>query len=987
MTTIYELQQRAKMLRTKTQTGSITPDEVGSLHEDTLAYIAALEQSADSLGIKKVYPSKSAMEADTTPVGNNGKAIRHGQLACIYDPANPESTDNGDLYTYQAQAWLKIGNIAAETNISVVQDLGDSPIKVMSQKAVTEALKNVKTTTKDGKSLEDVYKIAKEDAIFDKERVNETIDVFNSGKYEITTNKGWLGLDGDIASLLSGGWVYTDFISLNYVNKINYTGLANHSSVSSVVYYNSEKKFVSNLQSVSGEIISFPAGAEYIRFCKQNGSVALVTLYRNGEKILTVKEKLASASETANVAAREAANAAAMREITTNLVEYYKTTGYGYVSLSGVLVSGDKGWKVSDLIPVLPNDTLNFSGFFPHSNIMPIAFYTKDETFISGVAPQTQAGSIVVPYNAVYMRLSGSKGDKWVVRGKMRLEGEFIKELAKMLGAGKYDYTGVLDITNSDAVIMEGSSFTEGVCHPVGFSWTEKLNDIIDLPVINDGISGSQRNLGIQGIKTNSNLKSTPDVSKANLPYSYIWFGNTANGSPLGIKGYKELLEAKAVTESRGSEMLIGEEEEPHAGNCDPLYEAFAQRENVKISNPLNLIGPLCYPNESIYTGQTYTVHKGWRGTSVYAVHHEFFKKLPIKQAIKAYKVRPTKNVSAVTDLFFKNIKERAKAFYAISSGQNGTNTSPKVTMVSCDNLDKVTGTNPTSEYDVQGVAETFSRESELAKLLSGGIVEFSKFALLEFVLNISKLGNAEISFACSVEPSKVYVAAMTEYLQHTTTYNNGVVTINVADERCLRSDKISVLVECAGSFNVSTPVCRYKGAQKKMRDFTFTRRKYGTEILEDTSVQPFSGGTKFSLPTALNLYTKYNTVKSILKLTGEEKATRNFTIAERANYAVRVVAQNFFKIMTTRFSGADYNDFVKSDGVSLQNYEYDKGEVIIMIDDLWTFPLTVESGWTELYVEVPLSVGSHKISIARVNDVNVDTPIWLHDISVQKIG
>ena len=236
------------------------------------------------------------------------------------------------------------------------------------------------------------------------------------------------------------------------------------------------------------------------------------------------------------------------------------------------------------------------------------------------------------------------------------------------------------------------------------------------------------------------------------------------------------------------------------------------------------------------------------------------------------------------------------------------------------------------------------------------------------------------------MQPQKVYVAGMTEYLQHSIVYNDGIVTINVADERCLRSDKISVLVESAGSFNISNPVCRYKGAQKKMRDFTFTRRKYGVEVLEDTSVQPFSGGTKFSLPTALNLYTKYNTVKSILKLTGKEKATRNLTIAERANYAVRVVAQNFFKFMTTRFSGADYNDFVKSDGISLQNYQYDKGEVVIMVDDLWTFPLTVESGWTELYIEVPLSVGSHKISIARANDVNVDTPIWLHDISVQKV-
>lgn len=981
MDTLYSLLKRAKELKEKSQVDSITPEEVGKLHEDTLAYIASLEQSAAGLGIKKVYQSKLAMEADTDPVGTNGKALRYGQLVSIYDDAHTDSSENGNIYTYQKPGWLLMGKVSGGTTLSITQELGDSATKVMSQAAVKKALKNIQATTKDGKSLEDVYQITKEDAIFGKEKVNGTIDVFNGGKYAITTDNGWLGLNGNVASLGSFGWVYTDFISLNGVNKINYTGLANHTLVSSIVYYNGEKKFVSNLQSVSGEITSFPAGAEYIRFCKQNGSIALVTLYIDGEKNVTVKEKLASV----NTAVNAVATCASMREITTNIVEYYKTTEYGYVSALGVLNLGDKGWKVSDLIPVLPNDTLNFSGFFPHANIIPIAFYTKGEKFISGVAPQTQAGSIIVPNDAVYMRLSSAKGDKWVVRGKMRIEGEFIKELAKILGTGKYDYTGILDITNSDAVIMEGSSYTEGVCHPVGFSWTEKLNDVVDLPVINDGISGSQRIHGILNIKANSNLRSTPNISKANLPYTYVWFGNTANGSPLGIAGYNELLEAKATTESRGAEMLVGEEENPQTGNYEPLYEAFAQSENVKIANAVNIIGPMLYPDNG-YVGQWYTSHKGWRAVSVYSAHYDFFEKLPIKQAIKAYKVRPTKNVSAVTDLFFKNIKERAKFFYAISSGQNGTSSSPKVTMVSCDNLDKVTDTNPTSEYDVQGAAETLSRESELAKLLSGGVVEFSNFALLEFTLNISKLGNAEISFACSVQPQKVYVAGMTEYLQHSIVYNDGIVTINVADERCLRSDKISILVECAGRFSISTPVCRYKGAQKKMRDFTFTRRKYGVEVLEDTSVQPLSGGTKFSLPTSLNLYTKYNTVKSILKLTGEEKATRNFTIAERADYAVRVVAQNFFKLMTTRFSGAEFSEFVNTDGISLQNYQYDKGEVVIMVDDLWTFPLIVESGWTELYIEVPLSAGSHKISIARANDVNVDTPIWLHDVSVQKV-
>ena len=137
MTSIYSLQQRANKLRTKTQTGSITPDEVGSLHEDTLAYIATLEQSADNLGIKKVYPSKSAMEADTTPVGNNGKAIRYGQLVCVYDHAHLDSADNGDVYVFQQPGWIVIGNIKKDSSPTIVQQ------------------------TDDGKTLQDVYELAK----------------------------------------------------------------------------------------------------------------------------------------------------------------------------------------------------------------------------------------------------------------------------------------------------------------------------------------------------------------------------------------------------------------------------------------------------------------------------------------------------------------------------------------------------------------------------------------------------------------------------------------------------------------------------------------------------------------------------------------------------------------------------------------------------------------------------------------------------------
>lgn len=113
MDTIYSLLKRAKELKEKSQVDSITPEEVGKLHEDTLAYIASLEQSTDGLGIKKVYQSKSAMEADTDPVGTNGKTLRYGQLVSIYDDAHADSSENGNIYAYQKPGWLLMGKVSA----------------------------------------------------------------------------------------------------------------------------------------------------------------------------------------------------------------------------------------------------------------------------------------------------------------------------------------------------------------------------------------------------------------------------------------------------------------------------------------------------------------------------------------------------------------------------------------------------------------------------------------------------------------------------------------------------------------------------------------------------------------------------------------------------------------------------------------------------------------------------------------------------------
>lgn len=107
--TIYELQARAKLLREKTQEGSITPEEVGGLIADTLALLADVEQTAGSLRVSKVYASKAEMEADTAPEDAHHQPLKAGQLVAIH--ADGDSPENGTIYVYLAPGWKLIGNL------------------------------------------------------------------------------------------------------------------------------------------------------------------------------------------------------------------------------------------------------------------------------------------------------------------------------------------------------------------------------------------------------------------------------------------------------------------------------------------------------------------------------------------------------------------------------------------------------------------------------------------------------------------------------------------------------------------------------------------------------------------------------------------------------------------------------------------------------------------------------------------------------------
>lgn len=110
MMNIYDLQQRAEVLRKRNIEGSITPEEVGGLIADTLSLISSIEQNSSSLAVVKVYSSVAEMQGDTSPAAND-KPLRFGQIVSVYNEADTNDAHNGEIYVFENPGWKLIGNI------------------------------------------------------------------------------------------------------------------------------------------------------------------------------------------------------------------------------------------------------------------------------------------------------------------------------------------------------------------------------------------------------------------------------------------------------------------------------------------------------------------------------------------------------------------------------------------------------------------------------------------------------------------------------------------------------------------------------------------------------------------------------------------------------------------------------------------------------------------------------------------------------------
>ena len=105
MTTSDEIKRKALELSEKTDSNSITPKEVGGIMHDLASLGENAIRNGGTLGIRKVYESVAAMEADSiSPVDLWGNPIKKGNLVVIYDGTS-SGVDNNKIYAFMKPGW------------------------------------------------------------------------------------------------------------------------------------------------------------------------------------------------------------------------------------------------------------------------------------------------------------------------------------------------------------------------------------------------------------------------------------------------------------------------------------------------------------------------------------------------------------------------------------------------------------------------------------------------------------------------------------------------------------------------------------------------------------------------------------------------------------------------------------------------------------------------------------------------------------------
>ena len=224
--------------------------------------------------------------------------------------------------------------------------------------------------------------------------------------------------------------------------------------------------------------------------------------------------------------------------------------------------------------------------------------------------------------------------------------------------------------------------------------------------------------------------------------------------------------------------------------------------------------------------------------------------------------------------------------------------------------------------------------------------------------------------------------------------------------------DKVKILLQYdGGSFTLTNPEFKDYDGENKCYDDTihYKQRQFGTELIAVNNPSGWTkGGTaqEGTLPAPVANYTLYNnTLKHAELLADGDYVTRtdSLSVAKYRKVAVRIVAQMWQKISTTRYNDtewAEYTDYITntaSDPLGVASYvpsDYDYGRIRVQIGNYITKDLVVYPGWFESYFEADLTPEDSNlvIKITKLSHIddsynNDDKPIFIHHVSVQDLS
>lgn len=549
----------------------------------------------------------------------------------------------------------------------------------------------------------------------------------------------------------------------------------------------------------------------------------------------------------------------------------------------------------------------------------------------------------------------------------------------------------IIENADSDVCLIMGSSLTWSGYSPKAMSWIERVNDLVDIGIVNGGHSGANLAGNITDMTTGTiNLLG---VTLKTLKPRYIVSNNDANNTPTGSSLDAQLKQFERIAKSVGATCLVCGEEPTLINAPNYNRQATMTKQGVNYF-PSALLWYNLNRTQS-YRGWldgSQQVHSNSKNSSSHVSMIEMLTQLYIHKSVKFYKVRenykggePTTAQLAYADNF-----ERAKIWRGTcpavgAAPMSWTN----------DNIDNSSyNINETPNVDL--LTDTTKTSEVASSKLFGEKITFYKHALVEIITPRLQVSKAQVTIECSAQPTAVGYISNGAYIALEYTYADGLITIALSGADIQDYDKIKIVVSDTtdATFTLGkVKAMLYDGDSKPSYEVRYKGRKVGTELMTKTSVE--SGWTMTGnasvkqLPSAVRNYTSLNNVANHIQL-DDDSASASYTQSLDKTVhkvAVRIAATIWPPLQTTRAS----NDYTTTEQNLFRGMYYG-GDLLLTINNAY-IPLHIEFGWTEVYAEAIIDGNSLNLSLGRAtafdpDNYNVgDFPVLIHNVSVQEIS